>query len=87
MDLSVAVFFQHGGSGSYWIPIVVLLPNVENDEHALDRKVSLVLLMATALLCISLSIIDAAASLWVYVLNLGASPSTRWIGKKTHRVK
>lgn len=62
--------------------LVVLLPDVEDDENMLDRKVSLIVLMATSLLCIGLSTIDAATSLWVYVLNIGAPQLARWIGMK-----
>jgi len=61
--------------------LVVLLPALEHDEHALDRKVSLIVLMATCVLCLGLSMIDPRRSLWVFVLNVGATPLAKLIGR------
>ncbi len=62
--------------------LVVLLPDLDNDEHTLDRKVSLLVLMATSALCVGLSLISPEKALWAYVLNVGAPPLARWIGAK-----
>jgi uncharacterized membrane protein len=62
--------------------LVVLTPQLDNDEHALDRKVSLLVLIATSALCVGLSLIRPSEALWVYALNVGASPLARWIGAK-----
>ena len=47
----------------------MLLPDLEDDKHTLDRKVSLLLLMGTSLLCAALSPIAHGRALWVYVLE------------------
>jgi len=62
--------------------LVVLLPDLDRDEHTLDRKVSLLVLIATAGLCAGLSFISPEKALWVYVLNVGAPSLARWIGMK-----
>ena len=62
--------------------LVTLTPDLEDDQHALDRKVSLVVLMGTSVLCFGLSLIDPAQALWVYALNVGASPMARWLGTR-----
>jgi uncharacterized membrane protein len=62
--------------------LLALLPGLEHDEHALDRKVSLVLLMATSALCVGFSLINPANALWVYVMNPAAPHLARWIRVK-----
>jgi uncharacterized membrane protein len=57
--------------------LVTLTPGLEDDAHTLDRKVSLVILMGTSLLCVGLSLFKPADALWVYALNLAASPIAR----------
>jgi uncharacterized membrane protein len=65
--------------------LVVLTPDLDHDEHTLDRKVSLLLLMATAVLCVGLSAISPSGALWAYALNVTASPLARWIGSRRRR--
>jgi uncharacterized membrane protein len=62
--------------------LMLLLPELDDDEHTLDRKVSLLLLLGTCLLCAALSPIAQGRALWVYLLNIGASPLARWVGKR-----
>jgi uncharacterized membrane protein len=62
--------------------LVTLTPGLEDDAHTLDRKVSLIILMGTSLLCFGLSLINPAHSLWVYALNVIASPITRWLAAR-----
>ena len=57
--------------------LVTLTPGLEDDAHTLDRKVSLVILMGTSLLCFGLSLINPAQALWIYALNVVASPMAR----------
>jgi uncharacterized membrane protein len=57
--------------------LVTLTPGLEDDAHTLDRKVSNVILMGTSLLCVGLSLVNPAQSLWVYALNVVASPIAR----------
>jgi uncharacterized membrane protein len=57
--------------------LVTLTPGLEDDAHTLDRKVSSVILMGTSLLCVGLSLINPAQALWIYALNVGASPIAR----------
>jgi uncharacterized membrane protein len=64
--------------------MTTLLPDVEDDRHLLDRKVSLLLLFGTSLLCAALSPITHGRSLWIYVLNVGAPRLVRWIEVKRH---
>ncbi len=64
--------------------LTILLPDLEDDKHTLDRKVSLLLLLGTSLLCAALSPIAQGRALWVYVLNFGAAPLSRWIDRKRH---
>jgi uncharacterized membrane protein len=68
--------------GAVGLRMVTLTPDLEGDKHALDRKVSLVILMATSVMCFGLSLITPSKALWVYALNIGASPMARWIGTK-----
>jgi uncharacterized membrane protein len=62
--------------------LVVLSPDLESGEQARDRKISLLVLIATSVLCIGLTAINPARALWVYVLNVAAIPLARWIGRR-----
>jgi len=62
--------------------LLVLLPDRANDEHTLDRKVSIVVLITTAALCAALSLISPEKALWIYVLNATTGPLARWIGRQ-----
>jgi uncharacterized membrane protein len=64
--------------------LTMLLPDVEDDRHLLDRKVSLLLLLGSSLLCAALSPIAHARALWVYLLNVGAPYLVHWIEIKRH---
>jgi TMEM175 potassium channel family protein len=57
--------------------LVTLTPGLEDDAHTLDRKVSLIILMGSSLLCVGVSLINPAQTLWIYALNIGASPIAR----------
>jgi len=62
--------------------LVVLLPDVAHDEHTLDRKVSLSLLIVTSALCICVSVINPGKALWVFVLNLLEPQLARWVATR-----
>jgi uncharacterized membrane protein len=62
--------------------LVVLLPDVADDEHTLDRKVSLSLVIVTSALCVGVSMVSPAKALWVFVLNLAEPQLARWIAKR-----
>jgi uncharacterized membrane protein len=64
--------------------LTMLLPDVEDDKHLLDRKVSLLLLLGSSVLCAALSPIAHGRALWVYLLNVGAPHLVRWIETKQH---
>jgi uncharacterized membrane protein len=61
-----------------------LLPDLEDDRHVRERKVSLLFLLGTSLLCAALSPIAHGRSLLVYLLNFGATPLAHWLDKKRH---
>jgi uncharacterized membrane protein len=65
--------------------LVVLLPDVADDEHTLDRKISLSLVMVTSAICIGLSVIDPVRALWAYALNLAEPQLSRWIAARRAR--
>jgi len=44
--------------------------------------VSLVILTGTSLLCVGVSLINPAQALWIYALNVGASPIARRLAAK-----
>lgn len=71
-------------AANYWS--VMLLPDLADEQHILDRKVSVILLITTAALCVGLSFINPQKALWAYVLNAAAAPLTRWIGAKPKQV-
>lgn len=60
--------------------LVTLTPDLEDAAHTLDRKVSLVILIGTSLLCVGISLINPAQAPWIYLLNIGASPLARRLG-------
>jgi TMEM175 potassium channel family protein len=62
--------------------LVMLLPDLEDDEHTRDRKVSLLFLIGTSALCAAFTMVNPAKALWVYALNIFASQLARWIGKR-----
>jgi uncharacterized membrane protein len=62
--------------------LTVLLPDLDDDKHTLDRKVSLVFLLGTSLLCAALSPILQGRALWVYLLNFGTAAVSRWLDKR-----
>jgi uncharacterized membrane protein len=62
--------------------LTILLPELEDDKHTLDRKVSLLFLLGTSLLCAALSPIVQGRALWVYLLNFGVEPLSRWLDGK-----
>jgi uncharacterized membrane protein len=62
--------------------LVTLTPDLADDAHTLDRKVSFVVLMGTSLLCFGFSLIHPAQALWIYTLNACASPLARWLGAR-----
>jgi uncharacterized membrane protein len=64
--------------------LMMLLPELEDDKHTLDRKVSLLFLLGTSLLCAALSPFVQGRALWVYLLNLAAAPLAHWLHKKRH---
>jgi hypothetical protein len=63
--------------------LVVLLPDVADDEHTLDRKVSLSLMVVSSVLCVGVSVISPAKALWVFILNLAEPQLARWIATRT----
>ena len=62
--------------------LVVLLPDLEDDEHTRDRKVSLLLLLVTSVLCAGFAMFSPAKALWIYALNVFASRGARWVGAR-----
>jgi uncharacterized membrane protein len=65
--------------------LVVLLPDVADDEHTRDRKFSLSLVIATSAVCVLLSVISPTKALWSYVLNLAEPQLARWIATRRAR--
>jgi uncharacterized membrane protein len=65
--------------------LVVLLPDVEDDEHTRDRKLSLSLVIATSVICACISVISPTKALWAYVLNLVGPQIARWIAAQRAR--
>ena len=62
--------------------LVVLLPDLADDEHTRDRKVSLCLVMVTSVLCVGVSMVSPSKALWVFVLNLAEPPLARWVATR-----
>ena len=65
--------------------LIVLSPDLESGEQVRDRKISLLVLIGTSVLCIGLSTINPARALWVYLLNVVAIPLARRIGRQMAR--
>jgi len=65
--------------------LLVLLPDVADDEHTRDRKFSLCLVIATSAACVFLSVISPRKALWIYVLNLAGPQSARWMATRRAR--
>jgi uncharacterized membrane protein len=62
--------------------LVMLLPDLSDDEHTLDRKLSLIFLMSTSLACIALSLVVSSDALWVYLLNALPPRLSRWLSAR-----
>ena len=62
--------------------LIVLLPNLSDDDTALARKVALSFVIATSAACIALSAINPKKALFVYLLNFVEPQVTRWITSK-----
>ncbi|MGJ7529483.1 TMEM175 family protein [Variovorax sp. GB1P17] len=52
--------------------LMSLLPDPVRDTHWLDRRVSLLVLLASCLLTMALSFVIPGRALWAFALNLGA---------------
>ena len=52
--------------------LMSLLPDPVRDAHWLDRRVSLLVLLASCLLTMALSFVIPGQALWALALNLGA---------------
>jgi uncharacterized membrane protein len=63
--------------------LVVLLPDVADDEYTLDRKVSLTLVIVTSALCVGVSLVSPTRAFWVFVLNFVEPQLARWIATRT----
>jgi uncharacterized membrane protein len=62
--------------------LIVLLPELSDDAHTTDRKISLAFVMVTSAMCIGLTLIFPEKALWVYVLNLAEPQLARWIAAR-----
>jgi uncharacterized membrane protein len=62
--------------------LVLLPPHPQDDENTRGRKLSLLVLLGTSALCAGFSVIDPAAALWVYALNIFAPRLARRIGRR-----
>ena len=65
--------------------LVVLLPDVADDEHTLNRKISLSLVIITSAVCVCISAISPTKALWIYAVNLAQPQFARWIGARRAR--
>jgi uncharacterized membrane protein len=59
--------------------LLLLLPDVADDEHTRDRKFSLSLVIATSVVCVLLSMISPTKALWSFVPNFVGPQLARWI--------
>jgi MFS-type transporter involved in bile tolerance (Atg22 family) len=67
--------------------LLLLLPEVADDEHTRDRKFSLSLVIATSVVCVCLSMISPTKALWSYVPNFAGPQLARWIATRRARRK
>jgi len=57
--------------------MLVLTPEVENQHRVHRRQVSMIVLLASSVLCIAWSFVDPRHALWAFLLNLAAPTLTR----------
>jgi uncharacterized membrane protein len=62
--------------------LVVLLPDLHDDEYSYDRKFSLVVLLVSTLACFGLSFRYANSSLWIYLSNGFAPQLSRLLTRR-----
>jgi len=59
--------------------LLLLLPELADDEYTRDRKFSLFLVIATSVACVCLSMISPTKALWSYLPNFVGPQLARWI--------
>lgn len=52
--------------------MLALMPDVENEHHRRGRQVAMLVLLASALLCIGWSFVNSSQAMWAFTLNLAA---------------
>ena len=57
--------------------LMSLLPDPVKDDHWLDRRVSLLVLLASCVLTIALSFVMPGSALWAFALNVAGGPAAR----------
>lgn len=57
--------------------LMSLLPDPVKDDHWLDRRVSLLVLLASCVLTIALSFVIPGSALWAFALNVVGGPAAR----------
>jgi len=67
-----------GLSAAAGYTLMSLLPDPVRDEHWLDRRVSLVVLLVSCVLTFALSFVIQGNALWALALNVGAGRVARW---------
>jgi uncharacterized membrane protein len=67
-----------GLSAAVGYTLMSLLPDPVRDEHWLERRVSLVVLLVSCMLTFGLSFVIPGHALWAFALNLGAGAAARW---------
>ena len=65
--------------------LLALTPEPESRESVTDRSVSLWVLIATSVLAIGWSLIDAAQAMWALCLNFLQPLVSRWFRRKTRK--
>lgn len=65
--------------------LMSVLPDPVQDEHWLDRRVSLVVLFVSCVLTVALSFVTPGSALWAFTLNLVAGPLARAYGRFVRR--
>ena len=58
--------------------LMALTPGIEPGDHLRDRRVSLVLLIASSVLAIGWSFVSASQALWALMLNFAAPAIAHW---------